>query len=251
METHTTEEQQIAAARTWLKQNGASIVTGVILGFAALFGTRAWFAWQDNQAQMASDLYAVMISALESGNNQAVTDKAGMLIAEHSGSGYAAMAALALARVRIEEGELEGARANLQWVLDNSDVDYLRDTARLRLARVLLALEDMDGAARVLEQAGSGQARSPLVAELMGDIHHARGEPQLAQQAYQEALAGMGDEYPGQQLLQIKYEASLGADAAGAVSGQEETPGADAAAAGSVQEETPGTDAAATAGSGQ
>ena len=38
----------------------------------------------------------------------------------------------------------------------------------------------------------------------------------LSLRRLREALAGMGDEYPGRQLLQIKYQDTLGAAAAGA-----------------------------------
>ena len=215
METHTTEEQQIAAAKEWLKQNGTSIVTGIILGFAVLFGVRAWIAWQDGKAQLASDIYTVMISALDRGNSQEVTDKAGMLIAEHADSGYAAMAALAVAKVRIEEGQLEAARAQLQWVLDNSSTGYLHDIARLRLARVMLAQDDPDGAEQLLDSAVHGQSEAALYAELRGDIHLARGEQQQAAQAYRDALASMSEDFPGRQLVQMKLDNTDASSVAG------------------------------------
>lgn len=37
-----TEEQQIEAAKKWWKENGSSIVTGLMLGLAVLFGYRYW-----------------------------------------------------------------------------------------------------------------------------------------------------------------------------------------------------------------
>ena len=36
MDTLTTEEQQIDAIKQWWKENGSSIVTGVVLGLAVL-----------------------------------------------------------------------------------------------------------------------------------------------------------------------------------------------------------------------
>ena len=70
MDTLTTEEQQLAAIKQWWKENGSSIVTGVVLGLAVLFGTRAWFAYQDRNAQSASNVFAVMMNALQSGDEQ-------------------------------------------------------------------------------------------------------------------------------------------------------------------------------------
>ncbi|MGB5607271.1 MAG: tetratricopeptide repeat protein, partial [Gammaproteobacteria bacterium] len=118
MDTLTTEEQQIAALKTWWKENGTSIVTGVILGLAVLFGAKAWFAYQDRMAETASLVYSGMMAGLESGDAEIVDEKAALLIADYGSTPYAAMAALALAKTRLEEGALEAARAHLQWVLD-------------------------------------------------------------------------------------------------------------------------------------
>ena len=79
MDTLTTEEQQLAAIKQWWKENGSSIVTGVVLGLAVLFGTRAWFAYQDRNAQSASNVFAVMMNALQSGDALNAGEKAGII----------------------------------------------------------------------------------------------------------------------------------------------------------------------------
>lgn len=220
METLTTEEQQIAALKKWWKENSSSIITGIILGLAVLFGVKAWNAWQDRIAREASDIYAVMTGALQNGNQQLVADKAGMLIADYSNTPYAALAALALARLRIEEGELEAAATQLQWVLDNGEADFVTSTARLRLARVRLAQGHPDEAEAVLGHAGSSGIAEALLAELQGDIHLARGNREEALAAYQRALASMTDDFGGRALLQLKHdELATGSATAAADSG--------------------------------
>ena len=208
METHTTEEQQLEALKNWWKENGSSVVTGVMLGLAVLFGGKAWFAYQERTAENASTIYTVMMTALENGDTALVNDRAALLIADFSSTPYAAFGALALAKLRLEGGELEAAQAQLQWVLDSSDSDIIRDTARLRLARVLLAANDLDGAEALLAQAGSGTAFDALFEEVRGDIHAARGDREQAGMAYQQALAGLADDSPGRQLLQLKYDSN-------------------------------------------
>ena len=135
MDTLTTEEQQIAAIKQWWKENGSSIVTGVVLGLAVLFGGKAWFAYQERTAQNASNVYAAMMRSLQMGDALNTAEMAGMLLADYGSTPYAALGALALARIRLEEGETGPARGQLQWVLDNSDSEIFRDIARLRLAR--------------------------------------------------------------------------------------------------------------------
>ncbi|MGB5304766.1 MAG: tetratricopeptide repeat protein [Gammaproteobacteria bacterium] len=206
MDTLTTEEQQIAALKTWWKENGTSIVTGVILGLAVLFGAKAWFAYQDRMAETASLVYSGMMAGLERGDAEIVDEKAALLIADYGSTPYAAMAALALAKTRLEEGALEAARAHLQWVLDNTDIDFVRDTARLRLARVLVEEHDLDGAEALLAQVPAEGGFDALYSEVRGDIFLARGDTGKAYAAYEHALTVLPQESPARNLLQLKFD---------------------------------------------
>jgi len=216
MDTLTTEEQQLATIKQWWKENGSSIVTGVVLGLAVLFGGKAWFAYQERNAQSASNIYAVMLGALQAGDAMNAGEKAGMLLADYANTPYAALAALALARVRLEEGQLDAARGQLQWVLDNSDSEPFRDIARLRLARVLLASGDLDAAAATAAQAASASSFDALFTEIRGDIQRARGDLLAASNDYQQALAAMPVDSQQRELLQLKYADTLAASAAAA-----------------------------------
>ena len=206
METHTTEEQQIAALKTWWKDNGSSIVTGIVLGLAVLFGVKAWFAYQERTAQNASNVYMMMMNAMETGDAELVTERASLLISEFSRTPYAVFAALALAKQKLGEGELEAAQAQLQWALDNSGSGVTLDIARLRLARVLVARGELDAAGQLLDQAAPDSGFDALYTEVRGDIHAARGEAVLASDAYQQALDATAQGAPGRQLLQLKYD---------------------------------------------
>jgi predicted negative regulator of RcsB-dependent stress response len=216
MDTLTTEEQQLATIKQWWKENGSSIVTGVVLGLAVLFGGKAWFAYQERNAQSASNIYAVMLGALQAGDALNAGEKAGMLLADYGNTPYAALGALALARVRLEEGQLDAARGQLQWVLDNSDSETFRDIARLRLARVLLASGDLDAAAATAAQAASARSFDALFTEVRGDIQRARGDLLAASNDYQQALAAMPMDSQQRELLQLKYADTLAASAAAA-----------------------------------
>jgi predicted negative regulator of RcsB-dependent stress response len=208
METHTTEEQQIENLKNWWKENGGSIVTGVVLGLAILFGAKAWFAYQAREAETASNLYAVMLAGLRDDDARAVADKAGVLISDFSSTPYAVLAALALAKLKIEADELDAAQAELQWAIEHARSELIRDTARVRLVRVLIAKGDLDAARGVLEQERAGSGFEAIFAELRGDIHAADGEAAQAEAAYRQALAGMEPDSPGHRLLQLKYDST-------------------------------------------
>ena len=213
MDANMTDEERLELIKKWWRENGGSIVTGVVLGLAVLFGSKAWFSYQDTQAQTASNLFTVVMSALERGDAMAVTEKTSMLATEYGDTPYASLAALALARIKIIDGDLNAAQAQLHWVLDNSKSDILQDTARLRLARVLIAMEDLEGADALLKQPVKGNAFDPLYTEVRGDVNIARGDIVAANQAYQQALAATATEAPGRYLLELKYQSTQGVSA--------------------------------------
>jgi len=206
MDTQTTEEQQIAALKTWWKENGASIVTGVILGLAVLFGAKTWFAYQDRKAETASLIYNNMLTGLETGKTKIVDENAALLIADYGSTPYAAVAALALAKARLEEGTLEAARTHLQWVLDNGDMDSVRETARLRLIRVLIEEKKLDEAESLLSQAPAEDAFDALYSEVRGDLFIARGDTGKAYAAYEHALSILPQDSPVRNILQLKFD---------------------------------------------
>lgn len=201
-----TEEQQIEAAKKWWKENGSSIITGLLLGLAALFGYRYWQDWQAGMADQASLVYAGMLNDAEQGDVRSADDKAGTLIADYSKTPYASLAALLLARHRVEEDNPDAAASQLQWVVDNGNNVYLRDIARLRLARVQLALEDGAAALATIGTTEAADNHGGLFEELRGDIHAANGEHALAAEAYAAALTGMSEEEPAARLIRLKLE---------------------------------------------
>ena len=215
MEIHATEEQQIEAFKKWWKDNASSIITGILVGLAILFGVKSWFAYQERTSEAASNIYTTLMNALNTGQESLVHDQAGVLISDYSSTPYAALAALALAKVKLEEGELQAAHAQLQWALEHADSDVIRHTARLRLARVMLAEADLDGAEALVDQASDEGGFASLYAELRGDIHLMRGATANARVQYERALTMMTAESAGREVLQLKYDSTLSAAESG------------------------------------
>ena len=206
MEINETDEQRLESIKAWWKENASSIITGLLLGLALLFGAKSWFAYQDRKADEASNIYATLMNALSRGEEGLVNDRAGVLIGEYSSTPYATLAALALAKVKLEQGVPEAAHAQLQWALDKSGSEALRPLVRLRLARVMVAEGNLDGAEALLAQSRTEGAFAPLVNELQGDIHAARGAVDEARSEYEIALAALPPESAEHRLLQLKYE---------------------------------------------
>lgn len=190
MESYQTEEEQLEALRRWWNENGRSIVAAVVIALAGTFGWQSWQSNKQQEREYASDVYQAMLHALgtEPGGLE-VSDLANQLKGEYSSSTYAQFAALHLAALAVNEGNLAGAESELRWVLgkaaQNSDTGQV---AQLRLARVLAASGDVEQALAILS-GGSEDAYTAAYAVAEGDILLAAGRKDEALTAYTRALS--------------------------------------------------------------
>jgi len=194
MSTYQTEEEQVEAIKKWWKENGKSVVGGIVLGFAVIGGWQGWQGYQRNQGEAASMHYDVMRQAVQLDQIEQAIENGKRLISDHGSTAYASFAALELARLAYNRGEPAVARGHLQWVVDAAPDPALRDLARLRLGRLLLDSGELDALQQLL-----GTKPLPAFAgaftELQGDLARARGDLEQARVAYQDALArGVDDE---------------------------------------------------------
>src|SRR5690606_18948176 len=105
----------------------------------------------------------------------------------------------------VEEGNLEQAATELKWVLDNKPAAATEQVARLRLARVLIASNQLDEAEKLL--ANPAAAFKSEYAEVQGDIFSARGDVNAARASYEQALADNDvQQQERSMLLQLKLD---------------------------------------------
>ena len=207
MDVYRTEEEQTDAIKRWLRENGLSLITGLMLGLAVLFGFKTWNEYGERQAEAASNLYMQFAAGVAQDEETAVTAY-DTLVKDFSGSEYAVLASLHMAKLRLEKDDLTAAQAHLQWAMDRARIDPLKHTARLRLARVLLSNGDVDAADKLI--AGiTDPSYTVLYEELRGDIAQARNDMQAAHDAYERALAAMPEDLPGRALIEAKRDDSV------------------------------------------
>jgi predicted negative regulator of RcsB-dependent stress response len=203
--------EQGEVVKKWLRENGSAIVMGLVLAFGGLFGFKQWQGWQENTRQRAAVEYQVLDQLLSQGQLDAAMSNFQSLQDDYPDSPYTSMAALKMARARIEVNQPELAVGLYEFVMENGYPKALTVIARERLARVLLdqgrpedALQTLDGT----QEIAGFEAR---YAEVRGDILHALGRNDEAAAAWQEALtaleAGVGD----RAMLVLKLQ-SVGAD---------------------------------------
>lgn len=197
------EQERIAAMRHWWEDNARFVYAAVAAFVLSLGGWHGWRYWTSVQTQDAANMATALTGA--GGDAKKSTGIAQALIDKHPRSFYASEAALAAAQASFEAGDLEGARALLDWVLNKGREEH-RGVARVRLAAVLLDLGKHAEALQVLD-ANKDEAWTARVADLKGDILFAQGRTDEARAAYRLALEKSEPRSPLRSFTELKLGA--------------------------------------------
>jgi predicted negative regulator of RcsB-dependent stress response len=208
MQDFETEEQQIEALKKWWHENSTSLMVGLALGVAAIFGGRYYIDMQRQQSANAGDLYYQVAEHVNNKREAAAMEITDKLITEYKATPYSSMASLLMARYEYEQSRIEEATKQLDWVVKNSGQPELQNIARLRLARVHLASKEYDLAESLLT-VNHPAAFDAVFEELKGDIYLAKNQLAEARIAYDKAIAAEGAE--ASSLLRLKRQ-DLGND---------------------------------------
>lgn len=212
-----TEEQELEALKKWLKENGPSIVIGLVVGIGGLFGWRYYLDYKTGHAAEASDRYQSVLQQVVTGRADEFTAvQADQLRNDYTDTPYAALASLAQARQAHINGNEEDALMQLDWAMKNASTPELEHTARLRMARILLAQQKYDEAGSILEKDYPG-GYAAVYEELKGDLYVARGDLAQARIAYDKAI---GASTGASRWLQLKRQ-DLGVTEMGGVEQQD------------------------------
>jgi predicted negative regulator of RcsB-dependent stress response len=181
------EQEQIATFKGWWNDNGTRLLAVIAAVAIAGAAWQGWRVWQANQAQQAGAQYDLLLGAVQAGDAKALRDAGGTLVESFPRTYYASMGAMVSARFYFDRADLKNAKAQLQWVVDRSSSEELRDLARLRLAAVLLDEKAYDGALALLEEKHAVPLDAQYAA-LKGDVLLAKGKVADASAAYRAAL---------------------------------------------------------------
>lgn len=190
-----TEEEQVQALKAWWDENGKSLLLGIAVALAAVLGWKGWQQQQATHADNASILYQNLldsvVGAIGPQQDEAKLATANhlhdQLKADYEGTAYANYAALIMARVAVDQGELTQAVAELDWALANQPTESMFILATMRKARILADQGDVD---KSLSLVGSLPVGGYAVSlnELKGDLFLLKGDIELARQSYQKAF---------------------------------------------------------------
>lgn len=203
MDIYQTDEEKVEAIKKWWKDNGTSVIAGVVIGLGGVFGWRAWVEYQDNVGQQASAAFEQLMASVETGNAESARRQADLLAEEYASTPYAVLGALLRARAEVESDNPAAARTALERVIEQSPDPAVGQVAALRLARILIDQGELDAAAAVIDKHGRGGSFAADFDALRGDIAAARGRSDEARDAYARAIsAGAANAA----LLQLKLD---------------------------------------------
>ncbi len=206
------EQEQLAALKAFWAKFGNAITWALIIALASFAGYNFWKNSKKSDSVQASQLYEEIKKPEVSKDVAKSLRVASDLQTKYGSTTYAAMGSLMAAKAAFDAGDMKGAKAQLQWVIDHGKETEMLALAKIRLAGVLLDEKAYDDGLKLL----AGEFPEEFAAEVAdrkGDILVAQNKIAEARTAYQAALSKMTDKSPLKQMVQLKLDAIGGAQA--------------------------------------
>lgn len=200
MEVYSTENEQVDAIRHFFLEYGKTLVVGIVLGVGALFGWRYWVGHQQTSMAQASLSYQTASEALSEGKSDGVALAEAFI--KGNANNYGVLAALQLAQTEVDKADFAKAQAQLSWAAGQAKDENLNALSSLRLARVQLQENQLDAALKTLDGV-TAKGWLALALDVRGDVLLKKGDSTGAREAYSKGLTEHASQSL-QALLQMK-----------------------------------------------
>ena len=213
MSAHLSEEEQLEALKRWWKDNGKSTVAMIAVLLAVFFG---WNQYQDHQVNKANDGSALFERFVEvstafdesksEGQQAKIKGLADEIAKQSASSLYNDFARMYLAKMAVEEGDIDTAKSILNEVLSSTEDESIKELVRLRYARLVAQSGEVEKALGLLKANVSGSFK-PAYEEAKGDILLAANRLDEAHTAYKSAHQGLAaDQFMRKNMIQMKID---------------------------------------------
>lgn len=200
------EQEQIDNIKALWKQWGSLVITVLLAAVVGIIGNKGWQSYKQGRAEAASGVYIALEDALQAKDLNKAKTQLAQIKSNYASSPYASRGALLVAQAQVAAKDLKGAQEQLQWVLQETKEDDLKDLIRMRLATVQLDQKQYAEALKTLE-AKPADVYMASFADLKGDILLASGKAAEAAKAYEIAINKADKASPLHQFLQLKIDA--------------------------------------------
>ncbi len=211
------EHEQGEAVQKWLRQNGSSLLTGILLGLACILG---WNWWQGKNAQAkdeAAAQYAAFTDAVTAGDEAKIKAFAAVVKEKYADTPYVDLVSLGEAQHLQSLGKNADALKALDAAAAGTKDATMKELFALRAARVLL-VDGKPADAKKRVDAIAAPLDPAIAFEIQGDANAALGKRDDARKSYEKAMTSLDQASPLRRLLELKL-----IDAGGAPPAQPET----------------------------
>ena len=195
-----TDKEQLQVVKDWWKKHSSTVLIALLVFAITNYGWRYWQQYKNKTVAKTSLNYTQMVTAIEQQKIDAAILMGQKLIKEQPKSVYAGMAGLMLAKIYVQKLDLTAAKQQLELVINQTTDPIFKQIARVRLARILLALKQPQQALTVLATVNDA-AYIGEIKEISADALLILGKTAEAKKAYQEAASN-----PDAPLAKLKLQ---------------------------------------------
>ena len=200
------EQEQLDQLKHFWNTWGTLISAILVVVFGAVAAWNGYQFWQNRQATQASALFDAVEVAVQAGDQPRVEQAFGDIRDKYGSTVQAAQAGLLVAKVEMDKGNPDAAKAALEWTAKNATEDGYRAIARLRLASVLVEQKAYDAALQALSEKFPPEMQAVL-ADRKGDVLMLQGKNAEAVAEYSRAYAAFDDGVEYRRLVEVKLNA--------------------------------------------
>jgi predicted negative regulator of RcsB-dependent stress response len=203
------EQEQIANIKYFWQKWGTIITSVVTVVALSYLGWTGWQWYQNSQAQKSAVLFDELTKAVAladiTKSDRVLTD----MKDKFANTAYTAQAALLNARLNYEKGNLDAAKAALQWLSASGADNSYKDLAKLRLAGMLIEAKNYAEAEKILTS-NISKPFAALAADRLADSYMLQNKTEEAKTQYLKAYAELDPHSDYKKMIEVKL-AKLGA----------------------------------------
>lgn len=204
-QVYKTEEEQIDDLKRWIKSFGPSILIGIILAIALIYGWQAWRNYQHESATKASVLYQQAVEAFQTKDDELLDQSIAKLQEKYPNSPYTAYGLFIKAKVAVDKQNNTDAEKTLNSIIQYTKDNNIRSIAQLRLASIQITENQETLAIETLKDIKNPSFK-PLALIKIGDAYTKMGDNKLAKSHYEEASKLLPDTENTMPILSMKLD---------------------------------------------
>jgi predicted negative regulator of RcsB-dependent stress response len=197
------EQEQLDSLKAFWNRQGGLITWTLVLVLGGFAGWNGWNYWQRDQAVKAGAMFEELDRAAAAGDAEKTARVFADMQQRFPKVPITQQGGLTAAKVQVDKGQADAAKASLTWVAENGAEEEMRTIARLRLAAVQADAKQFDEALKTLEAATAPEFTA-LVADRRGDVLMAQGKKPEARAAWEAAYAAMDPKVDYRRLIEAK-----------------------------------------------